>query len=1620
MDAFLGNYIDGAWLVPDAGTPFRSVDPATAGDVVFEGISAPQHAALAVRAAAAAWEDWARASSDERVEALRRFAKALERRIEPMAQAATREMGKVLRESRAEARSLLDRIELVAREQLPRVAPWEAPGVDGECRYHPLGVIAVIGPFNFPLHLVHAHVIPALATGNTVVIKPSERCPLTAQRYVEAFAEAGLPPVLQLVQGNAAVGRALIEAPELRGVAFTGSWPTGHAIQRALLERPEVLVALEMGGQNMAIVLDDADLDQALEGVLLGAFLTTGQRCTGTSRVLVQRGVARAFTKRLVAAARDLSWGPPTSDVFMGPMASIGDRDRVDALCAAGVAAGAEPLLVAARRDGGAWRGPSVHRIRPDHDSAYTREEVFGPDLAVTVVEDLNEAIEVVRSSRYGLSVSLFSADGSALEEVYLRTSVGCVNWNRSTNRASGAFPFGGLGRSGNHRPAGAGAVHYTTYPVQLQWQQPGQLEGDPYVEQAIGASDPIGTLESRHRMEEECEPYGIYPEFSEDGSLRIPLNQLAQGQPDVAATLAAALVAELETWRVDAEIVDAAVVIAVPTGTLASRDVAEGLAQSLHGIRHLHPARFLGRRPPGSVVPPGPALSLPRSQAFLERLCQGDFMPDDKKPPVIDVYRSSGPYLASIDDEPLVLFDAAGQIATHAGGMNAPEVLETLWNGGFSDRPLANPDTRKAGTPELSALGATLRRGAGDQLPWVAFCGSGAEANEIALRIASRRRPGRRAVVAFDGAFHGRTLVALHTTWNPSKRLRFELDGYHARWAPWPTWDHTTPAPPVDLAGFDRRAPDAGRALPEDADALLRAEWESLCTVEAALADDAVVAILVEPMQSEGGERHVTARFMARLRALATAWGVPFIVDEVQTGFGLGGPFFWHRLQSLPEPPDLVTVAKKCQIGAVLSRWPLDHDGEAHLTGAIRGQVHARIMSDGGASRCEHDVKARLAKLREAHPTTVLAPRATGWAFGFDLPTPEAVEHLIAQRLWRGWMLYGAGSHALRFRLHPHVDAQALDGLFDRLDQSLSLLESGEPPTWRADAASDLARPWPPRPADCPPGYRIVAVARADWPRIRPAAEALQAVSYEPARRDNLDLFGALIAQPGAIALIAYFDGDGQEAGAVVGTALAFPLEHVAHLDGPAQDPMLGRGNTLYSADVTVHPGHRGTGLGAALKEAQIVAAMTASRPNGSARYAFITGRNRVGATDAIMGINARYGAFTVARYTAQYGETDGVAVYYRLPLTAPHLPTVAFQPRPVTSGVLDLDFGLSLPLGTVEHDGPGMDELTGPYRRGVMNGAVVNKLSLCNFVTPAVVRSVEMLRAVAPRSMQHLVLASSRAETCDKGLRAFKYHRGAASIVISVGPVWGGETTAAARALGRPADDPENWFGWPRTADPTLAPEQALDDLRDLIAREGAERILTVVIEPVFARTARAVPEDFWAPLRELTREAGIPLTLLETSTGGYRSGRGVWRADTLPVTADAVWYFAGGQLGLCYLGNPWYVAEKLTLISTWDGDEASLIRFCWRLRAARALPIARTASRLRELFERLGPVDGEGLMLSVDRPDASELRASLAWEGVRVGLTERGALRLRPPLNLDESELDVLEAAIDEVLA
>ena len=238
-------------------------------------------------------------------------------------------MGKSISEARVEAGSIKSKIEGVIK-QLAQTLPSAPDGAPGEQRFHALGVISVIGPFNFPVHLLNTHIIPALLTGNTIVAKPSEVTPLCGQRYAELFHAARFPAgVFNLIQGRGKTGASLSAHAEVNGVIFTGSYETGRKIRQATFDQPYKKVCLELGGKNPAVVLDDADIDQATREILLGALLTSGQRCTATSKVIATAGIASELKTRLVDAFRRIRpLDPMDESCFMGPLANEASRDR--------------------------------------------------------------------------------------------------------------------------------------------------------------------------------------------------------------------------------------------------------------------------------------------------------------------------------------------------------------------------------------------------------------------------------------------------------------------------------------------------------------------------------------------------------------------------------------------------------------------------------------------------------------------------------------------------------------------------------------------------------------------------------------------------------------------------------------------------------------------------------------------------------------------------------------------------------------------------------------------------------------------------------------------------------------------------------------------------------------------------------------------------------------------------------------------------------------------------------------------------------------------------------------------------------------------------------------------
>lgn len=472
----LGNYIDGRFVLPSSPEgAIRSTNPGDPDDVVGEFPWRADAIDEAVAAAKRAFGPWSRTSAEERAACLRRFAEAARANEERLARCISREMGKVLWEARTEAKAIAGKVGITLDAGMPLVADHQPDGVQGRVRYLPRGVMVVIGPFNFPAHLPNGHVVPALATGNTVILKASSANPGVGQILAECIDAAGFPPgVFNLVQVPGRESDRLVGHPDVDGVLFTGSTEVGMHIERLTLDQPWKITALEMGGKNPAIVLDDAPLDQALYEVLTGAYLTTGQRCTATSRVICQRGIADEFAERLAKATEKLVAGEQRNEgAFMGPLVNRRAAEEFDAWQATAAEEGAEALVRGgiwgdgAPKSGAAYVRPSLHRVaKVDRESRYQKAELFAPDACIYTVDSLEEAIGLADDTEYGLACSIFTERREAYLEVVRGVRAGVINWNRATVGASSKLPFGGMKASGNGHPAALFSVFYCTYPV--------------------------------------------------------------------------------------------------------------------------------------------------------------------------------------------------------------------------------------------------------------------------------------------------------------------------------------------------------------------------------------------------------------------------------------------------------------------------------------------------------------------------------------------------------------------------------------------------------------------------------------------------------------------------------------------------------------------------------------------------------------------------------------------------------------------------------------------------------------------------------------------------------------------------------------------------------------------------------------------------------------------------------------------------------------------------------------------------------------------------------------------------------------------------------------------------
>ncbi|MFC1484396.1 aldehyde dehydrogenase family protein [Candidatus Neomarinimicrobiota bacterium] len=482
------NFIAGDWCESESGRRFDNINPADHNDVV--GTFPKSTAKDVERAVASAGEgsrEWSLVPAPERGEIMKKAGDIMTARKEEIARLQTREMGKILAETRGDVQEGIDTAYYAfgeARRMFGLTIPSELRNKFNLTMRQPLGVVGLITPWNFPMAIPTWKVFPALTSGNTVVFKPASDTPATATVFVEILLEAGVPPLaINLVHGGGGeVGTAIVNHSDINAISFTGSSEVGKSINAAAggdLKR----VSLELGGKNAQIVMEDADLDLAMEGVLWGAFGTTGQRCTATSRLILHESIHDQFLTKLIAVAERLRLGNGLDEaVDVGPVINEDARQQIHEYVQIGKKEGAELVLGGEIATGGDLENGTFYQLSifkgvvPGmriHD-----EEIFGPVLSVMRAKDLDEAIEFINATEYGLSSSLYTRDVNAAFRAIRDIQAGITYINGPTIGAECHMPFGGVKNTGNgHREGGEAAYEFFSEPKTVYVDYSGKLQ---------------------------------------------------------------------------------------------------------------------------------------------------------------------------------------------------------------------------------------------------------------------------------------------------------------------------------------------------------------------------------------------------------------------------------------------------------------------------------------------------------------------------------------------------------------------------------------------------------------------------------------------------------------------------------------------------------------------------------------------------------------------------------------------------------------------------------------------------------------------------------------------------------------------------------------------------------------------------------------------------------------------------------------------------------------------------------------------------------------------------------------------------------------------------------------
>lgn len=927
-------------------------------------------------------------------------------------------------------------------------------------------------------------------------------------------------------------------------------------------------------------------------------------------------------------------------------------------------------------------------------------------------------------------------------------------------------------------------------------------------------------------------------------------------------------------------------------------------------------------------------------SLAKLKHFYDQGLIPPEKKGYLTDLRHSVGPYMAveSADGESHFILDAASQIATLGLGFNpgsffgCAHFLESWLNDRWSPEALK---VRKA-------FDDFLNRKLGWENIYTTYVNSGAEANEVALGYCYKFRAHTEAqkVLAFEGSFHGRMMVSLSATWNADKRVPFEWPTKETIYAPYPgletdqieqsmpkywreVWDQAT------LANFSMP-----KAWKIENDPLLEKEIKSLLFVREQLLAKKLFAVLIEPMQCEGGDCYASDRFHTALLLMARSFQVPVVYDEVQTGFHLGTEFFWHKQFNLKDlngsqlSPSYVVCAKKAQIGFVATHCDVTSPQyeSFQVSSMVRGYHHGLALDQAQDRIIALEKRARvhLKKWQQKFPEHLKNARARGLSFAIDLVDSKHVTSFINTRFAHGLLYYPAGSHTLRFRLNTSFFEQDLEFLFNELHQISSEIFLGQElklpklAPERVDQSADLyewqslilktrlklargekitsmemlnkislmmAKRW---------GAELVTITAQNFEAYRGAILEIQRKNYEPTRQTSINKFFDAAKHPKGLALGLV------KKGVLEGIIFAAPLKVFELERGVRNDPYFLDENVLYMLDATVNEENRGLGLGRFLKYALTLYAMV----KGVKR---LHGRNRDRLAASMMAINFSLGAYELQYIPEDYPDFEDFrdVFYYTTPLDWKEAP-------------LRLGHGIDCPLSVEDLDDEFMSE-----QLPLIN----NKVCLSNFVSERFLKHMESLSKALPQNLRHLYSVSGQSEAVDKVAKSLWYNSDKTSYhMVSFDNHEFGRGSFVSRALG---DRQADYFPVTHFPNPTM--DNFTEVLEQLEGFLSENKVLAVWIEPLLQKTMQRVPLAFLMALKELCAHYKTSLVYNETASCFYRySNEHFFLSNDPALTPDAGLCFTGGQSGVVFVSKEKFVEKPLMLISTWDGDEFAFANF------------------------------------------------------------------------------------------